>query len=277
MAGDGAGGGRRSPEPALGPAAGLKPFEYNTANLIAALSFYGTVERREGLTLVTSPVEHPAFNVAVLDAPVPDEAALLERAHEAASHFRNLLRGFNFYACEDLLDPRTARRLDTLLDPLRLVRILDAPGMEAEDLVAPARILPPLEFARVATPRERAAFTGLISSAFNIPYATARVLYEPAERWRTAFEAWVGYLAGEPVTCGAAVEEAEALGIYSVATLHGHRHCGCAEAIVRHAVAEHRTRGCRGPLVLQSTPDGRRLYRALGFRRTTRFAVYASH
>jgi len=277
MAGDGAGGGRRSPEPALGLEAGLKPFECNLANLIAALSFYGTVERRAGLTLVTSPVEHPAFNVAVLDAPVQDEAALLERANDASSHFRGLLRGFNFYACEELLDARTARRLDTLLDPLRLMRILDAPGMETQELEAPARILPPLEFAPVATPRERAAFTGLISSAFNIPYATARVLYEPAERWRTAFEAWIGYLAGEAVTCGAAIEEAGALGIYSVATLQGHRHHGCAEAIVRHAVAEHRSRGYSGPLVLQSTPDGRRLYRALGFRRTTRFAVYATH
>ena len=276
MAGDGAGGGCRPPEPALG-LAGRRPFEYNTANLIAALSFYGTVERRAGLTLVTSPVEHPAFNVAVLDAPVPDEAALLARANEAVGHFQALLRGFNFYACEDLLDPRTARRLDTLLDPLRLMRILDAPGMETQELEAPARILPPLEFAPVATPRERAAFTGLISSAFNIPYPTARVLYEPAERWRTAFEAWVGYLAGEAVTCGAAVEEAGALGIYSVATLRGHRRCGCAEAMVRHIVAELRARGCSGPLVLQSTPDGRRLYRALGFTRTTRFSVYASH
>ena len=34
--------------------------------------------------------------------------------------------------------------------------------------------------------------------------------------------------------------------------------------------------GFSGPLVLQSTPDGRRLYRAMGFRRTTRFAVYAT-
>ena len=55
----------------------MKPFEYNTANLIAALSFYGTVEQRAGLTLVTSPVAHSAFNVAVIDASAPDQAALL--------------------------------------------------------------------------------------------------------------------------------------------------------------------------------------------------------
>jgi GNAT superfamily N-acetyltransferase len=254
----------------------VQPFEYNNANLIAALSFYGTTERRAGMTLVTSPVEHSAFNVAVIDAPPPDQAALLACVDQAARHFRRLLRGWNFYACEDLLGARAARQLDDLLDPFGLVRILDAPGMEAQDLAAPSHPLPDLDFEPVANARERQAFTGLIAAAFHIPYPTARVLYEPEERWRCALEAWVGYFDGQPVTCGAAVEHAGALGIYSVATLANHRRRGCAEAVVRHAVAQRRQRGFLGPLVLQSTPDGRRLYRALGFRRTTRFAVYAT-
>ncbi len=254
----------------------MQPFEYNTANLIAALSFYGPAERRAGLTLVTSPVQHSAFNVAIIDAPVADETDLLARVHAASKHFRGLMRGWNFYACEDLLLPRMARRLDDLLDPLRLARILDAPGMEAMELEAPVREPPPLRFEPVADDRQRQAFTGLIAAAFHIPYATARVLYEPEERWHNALQAWVGYLDGQPVTCGAAIEHAGALGIYSVATTPEHRRRGCAEAIVRHAVAERRRRGFAGPLVLQSTPDGRRLYRALGFKRTTRFAVYAT-
>ena len=169
-----------------------------------------------------------------------------------------------------------ARRLDALLDPLRLARILDAPGMETMELEAPVREPPPLRFEPVANDRQRQAFTGLIATAFHIHYPTARVLYEPEERWHNALQAWVGYLDGQPVTCGAVIEHAGALGIYSVATLPEHRRRGCAEAIVRHAVAERRRCGFAGPLVLQSTPDGRRLYRALGFKRTTRFAVYAT-
>jgi len=254
----------------------LLPFEYNTANLIAALSFYGEAQRRDGFTLITSPVEHAAFNVAVIDTPAPDDGAVLARVNAAAEHFRSLRRGWNFYACEDYLDPRTARRLDNLLDALGLNRILDAPGMEAQDLTAPEHGLPSLDFAPVTNGRERTAFTGLIATAFHIPYPTARVLYEPEERWQCALEAWMGYLNGEAVTCGAVIEEAGALGIYSVATMAGHRRHGCAEAIVRYAVNEHRQRGFAGPLVLQSTPDGRRLYRALGFKRTTRFSVYAT-
>ena len=254
----------------------LKPFEYNTANMIASLSFYGKREKRRGMTLVTAPVNHSAFNVAVIDEPAEDEADLLFRVNEAASYFRSLGRGWNFYVCEDMLAARTARRLDLLLDGMGLVRILDAPGMETDELDPPEREMPELEYQPVTTPGARSAFTNLISIAFRIPYDTAKVLYLPEERWHTALRGWVGFMDGAPVTCAATMQDAAALGIYSVATLREHRRRGCAEAIVRHAVASYRQGGFSGPLVLQSTPDGRRLYRAMGFRRTTRFAVYAT-
>ena len=259
-----------------------KPFEYNTANLIASLSFYGAREQRRGMTLVTAPVSHSAFNVAVIDSAAPDEADLLFRVNEAAEHFRALKRGWNFYACEDMLDSRTARRLDLLLDEMGMVRILDAPGMETDELEEPQHHLPQLQFEPVASARARLAFTGLVSIAFHVPYETAKVLYLPEERWRpvehlhTALQGWVGYLDGSPVTCAATMDHAGALGIYSVATLKECRRHGYAEAVVRHAVAEHAKLGDPGPLVLQSTPEGRRLYRAMGFRRTTRFAVYST-
>jgi len=154
-----------------------KPFEYNTANLIAALSFYGAREQCRGMTLVTAPVSHSAFNVAVVDAPASDDADLLFRVHEASEHFRALGRGWNLYACEDMLDSRTARRLDLLLDEMGMARILDAPGMEADELEAPLRKLPELQYEPVSTARARLAFTGLVSTAFHVPYETAKALY----------------------------------------------------------------------------------------------------
>ena len=117
---------------------------------------------------------------------------------------------------------------------------------------------------------------------FHVPYDTAKTLYLPEERWRpeegspTALQGLVGYLDGSPVTCAATMEHAGVLGVYSVATLKEYRRNGYAEAVVRHAVSEYRKRGSSGRLVLQSTPEGRRLYRAMGFRRTTRFAVYST-
>ena len=277
MADNGVGRGCRSLEPDVkSELAPRKPFEYNTANLIASLSFYGKREQRRGMTLVTAPVNHSAFNVAVIDDAAKDEVDLLFRANEAASHFHSLGRGWNFYVCEDMLDTRTARRLDLLLDGMGLVRILDAPGMEAEELDEPQRDVPELRYEPVTMPAARSAFTTLISIAFRVPYETAKVLYLPEDRWHSGLQGWVGWMDGAPVTCAALMEEAGALGIYSVATLKAHRHRGYAEAIVRHIVADRRRHGFAGPLILQSTPDGRRLYRAMGFRRTTRFAVYST-
>ena len=253
-----------------------RPFEYNTANLIESLSFYGERQRIDGLTLITAPVSHAAFNVAIVDTPAADETELLFRVNAASNHFGRLDRKWNFYACEDMLDPRSARHLDALLDPMGMVRILDAPGMEAEQLDTPRHRLPELRCAAVKNADTRGDFGHLISAAFSIPAYTATVLYEQEERWHGSLRAWVGYSGDKPVCCGAAVEHAGVLGVYSVATLQEHRRKGYAEAIVRHIVAEYRRRGFAGPLVLQSTPDGRRLYREMGFTRTTRFAVYAT-
>jgi ribosomal protein S18 acetylase RimI-like enzyme len=213
----------------------------------------------------------------VLDAPAADATELLFRVNAAANYFKSLDRGWNFYVCEDLLDPRTVRKLDDLLDGMSLIRILDAPGMETAELDEARRELPVLDFAPVGDDRTRKTFTELISDSFHIPYPTAKVLYEPEERWHARLRAWVGYASdGTPATCAAAVVHAGALGIYSVATAPERRRRGHAEAIVRHMVSTIREGGFAGPLVLQSTPDGRRLYRAMGFRRTTRFAVYAT-
>jgi ribosomal protein S18 acetylase RimI-like enzyme len=179
--------------------------------------------------------------------------------------------------CEDLLDPRTVRKLDTLLDAMGLVRILDAPGMETPELDEPRRELPALQVDAVADERTRKVFTELISDSFHIPYPTAKVLYEPEERWRARLRAWVGFEGdGVPVCCAASVVHAGAMGIYSVATAPARRRRGHAEAIMRRMVTTIRAEGFEGPLVLQATPDGRRLYRAMGFHRTTRFAVYAT-
>lgn len=259
-----------------------EPFAYNTANLIASLSFYGVREQRRGITLVTAPVTHSAFNVAIVDAPAVDDADLLFRVNEAGEHFRALKRGWNLYVCEDMLDARTVRRLDTLLDGMRMVRILDAPGMETDRLDTPRREPPELQYETVTTARARLAFTGLVALAFHVPYDTARVLYLPEERWQpnkqwnSVLRGWVGYLNGAPVTCAALMDYAGVWGIYSVATLKECRRRGLAEAVVRHMVAEYGSQRVAAPLVLQSSPEGRKLYRAMGFHRTTRFAVYAT-
>jgi len=149
------------------------------------------------------------------------------------------------------------------------VRILDAPAWKHRSSRRPARRLPELDFEPVANARERQRSTGMIAARSTSPTRRARVLYEPEERWRTALEP--GWLFRRRAGDLRPPWNTPARGHLFRGDAGRHRRQGCAEAVVRHAVAEPPARLQPGRLVLQSTPDGRRLT-ALGLRRTTRFA-----
>ena len=148
--------------------------------------------------------------------------------------------------------------------------------MEAEAFPAPRRPLPELEFRLVADRETRAGFSRLVTACFHIPPSIAALIYEHDEPWHTPLEIWLGYHNGQAVTSVAVIGAAGALGIYSVATMPGWRGRGYAEAVMRYAVDRQRAKGVEGPLVLQSSPAGLELYRKLGFRRVTRYFVFAS-
>ena len=258
----------------------MHPWERNAANLAAALSFYGRVTLEPGLRLITSWVEHPVFNIALLDGPAPDppgqEATELDRRIERAeAHYRARNRSWSFWVCEHLVGPRTMRRIARIFDAHGMASIGEPPGMEADELPPPARPLPPLEILPATEARVREDFAGIAHQCFFIPPHLAREVYLDPARWGAPVQILVGYAGGRAVTAAAFIEAAGALGIYSVGTIPGYRGRGYAEAIMRHGVDEFRRQGVRGPLVLQSTPAGMDLYRRLGFRRVTRYFVFS--
>ena len=59
-----------------------------------------------------------------------------------------------------------------------------------------------------------------------------------------------------------------------VATLRAHRKLGCAEAIMRHALAEARRDWGLERTVLHATPAGLPVYRRMGYHGVTRFLFY---
>lgn len=156
--------------------------------------------------------------------------------------------------------------------------LVESPGMEIGDFSEPPRrLLPPLECRRVDNDESRAAFRLIVEICFQIPHDIARVIYDDPARWDFPLAVWLGYADGEPVVSAAVNQAAGAVGIYSVATMPAYRGRGYAEALMRHAVQDLRNRGAAGPIVLQSSPAGLELYRKLGFSRTTRFFIYATH
>ena len=254
----------------------MNPIDRNVTNLVASLSFYGHVEERADLILITAPVAFSVFNIAMLSRPLPDDGAFRERLRTAAQHYQGLRHSWSFWICEDFINGRTLRRLHDEAEAFGLVCIAEPPGMELDDLPPPTRPLPALEFKPINDSAMRATFARMANACFQIPPMVASAVYEDAERWKSPVRMWIGYHNGVAVTSAATVEGGGALGIYSVGTLAEWRGKGCAEAVMRHAVRRAREDGASGPLVLQSSHSGLPLYRALGFKKITRYSVFAT-
>jgi len=255
----------------------MRPWERNSANLFASLSFYGPAESLAGVRLITSRVAYSVFNIALLADPVADiEGEIDRRIQLAGAHYQRFNRQWSFWICEDLLGTRTSRRLMRIFESHGLHCIADSPGMEADDLPAPRRSLPKLDYRLVGDAATRRDFSCIVAQCFHIPASIAHIIYEGSEPWNAPLEIWLGYHEGQPVTSAAVIDAAGSLGIYSVATMPQWRGKGMAEAIMRHAITDIRSRGAHGPLVLQSSPAGLDLYRRLGFRRVTRYFVFAT-
>jgi ribosomal protein S18 acetylase RimI-like enzyme len=259
----------------------MKPWERNAANLAASLAFYGPVEQRAGLRLITSRVSFSVFNIALLDAEVPDPfhpavCELDRRLETAGEHYSARNREWSVWVCEHLLGQQTSRRLMKICEAHGLNCIAESPGMEADDFPPRRRALPELVYRLASDRATRRDFAHIVTACFHIPATISAIIYEHDEPWQTPLDIWLGYRDGQAVTSAAVIPAAGGLGIYSVATLPAWRGRGYAEAVMRHAVEDQRAKGVAGPLVLQSSPAGLDLYRKLGFRRVTRYFVFST-
>jgi ribosomal protein S18 acetylase RimI-like enzyme len=257
----------------------MKPFERNALNLLESLSFYGhatgrgRVETTTGVKLIASGVSYSVFNIALLTGPVADiDGELERRIHVAGAFFRDLGAPWSFWICEDFLGRRTARKAHQLFDRQGMVCIAESPGMEAWPLPPPRRALPEIECRRVGDEATRADFAHLVSTSFQVPYPLATEIYTREAAWNGSLEGYVGYVGEKAVSSAALIEAGGVVGLYSVSTLPAWRRKGFGEALMHGALA---AKPPTSAIVLQSSRAGLRLYYEMGFRRVTRFFVYA--
>lgn len=249
----------------------------NARNLTAALSGYGEMTRRSGVLMITAPVAYSVFNIALMEAAAPEvEGELARRIRLARQHYEAMGYPWSFWICENDLGRREMRRLFETFANEGMSCIAESPGMDVAELREEWRRLPALDFRPVEDEWARADFSMIVCASFHIPPAMAAAVYLGPEFWSGRLKAWVGYHRGRAVTTAAAVDSGGVLGLYSVATLPEYRRMGFGEVAVRHAVARAREAGANGPLVLQSSSGAYSLYRELGFRRRTRFFIFAT-
>ncbi|HXN45384.1 MAG TPA: hypothetical protein VN893_02010 [Bryobacteraceae bacterium] len=233
----------------------------------------GEMRALAGVSVASSGVQYSMFNSAVLTAPVASPRELRQRIETAAGFFETRGLAWSFWVCQGWLESGVRGVVADIFYRCGLHEVAELPGMEAQRLEPAARPLPSLEFRRVCNAATRADFSAIMTVAFGLPPQVAREIYEPAGTWDAGLTGWLGYSGNVAVTSAATFATGSAVGIYAVGTPVVHRRRGFAEAVVRHAVAE---AGADRLSVLESSEAGLLLYRRLGYRTVTRYAVFAT-
>lgn len=251
-------------------------------NLRATMKFFGQasgtgdVDEREGLLLIDSGVNYSVFNIAMLTSPIETAAELTCRIHSGATYFGGRNTRWSLWLAEEHLPPAVRMRTHALFASEQMRRLTEAPGMLAERLAPPARRLPAMEYRPVEGPAERADFAHITSVCFDIPFATCQVVYGNPQAWRHDYHGYVGYVDRTAVATAAVVVAADAIGLYSVATLPQHRRRGYAESLMRQVIGAYtKTTGIERT-ILQATRAGFQMYAKMGYRPVSHFTVYMS-
>ena len=255
---------------------GFEPLEENLRAMLAAFGRArpsGETCELAGVAVASSAVQYSMFNSAVLTAPVARPRELAERIETAAGFFEKRGLPWSFWVCQGWIEKAVRGVVADLFYGRGLHLVAELPGMHAETLAPPARPLPELEYRRVSDARTRADFTYVMIAAFGLPPPVARAIYESEGTWSGGFTGWVGYRGGVAATTAATLARPSAVGIYAVGTPPAHRRRGYAEAVMRHALAQ---AGAETPSLLEASESGLLLYRRLGYRTVTRYAVFAS-
>lgn len=250
------------------------------ANLRETLKFFahsndrGAIVESDRNLMVYSGIDYGVFNTVTLKAPVESESDLHDHISEAEAYFRGLGARWSFWICQDLLSPFVARRLRRICESRRLRLLSEPPGMLLNSLQPVRRFPPELLVREVETDQDRLAFSGILSTTFDLPYPICRDVYAAERSWGKGYRGWVAWVNGEPVATTACVVAADVIGIYSVGTMPNWRRHGVAEALMRQVLGQVSTETGIEQSILQSTIDGYRIYQRMGYRRVTQFSIF---
>lgn len=224
--------------------------------------------RREGLTLVASPLEGPGFNYATALGTPLKLASLLPIAGD---FFGDKPGGWGI-----LVEGGAGSPMEAELQAAGYVVAEDEPAFVLPTISRRPRHAPPgLEW-RVARDRATLAdYRTVAMAAFGAPIEMAQQFTPDGMCDDDALAFVVGYLEGLPVTGAMMALAAGAATIAGVATLEPHRGRGLGAAATLAAVDEGAARGARYAS-LRSGPRSVPLYQRLGFQYACRHTTYAA-
>lgn len=235
----------------------------------------------EGVSIASLGAAFQMFNAAFLSAPVASCEDLESRIRSAHDVFAARGLAWAFWIGEDWLDRPVRRVLTRVLESHGLHAVSEMPSMAAESLREPTRLsrawrpLPQLDVRRAECAGTMADFRAVGSVCFHVPAVWFGEVFDDSLPSRP-FTCWVAYRDSRPVATAATVVSDGVIGLYNVATVPEARGKGYAEVITRHAIASTARESGLRRVILQSTAQGERLYRRLGFREISRVVVFNS-
>jgi ribosomal protein S18 acetylase RimI-like enzyme len=231
----------------------------------SATSALGEVDQKREVLLVDVGAPVPQFNIAFVPHPERDleAAAIVAREFFGAKQhpYRVVIRDDQIDACDDALRKAGLARVDDI-PGMTLARIPDTPPRC--DGVSFRRV----DDAKTLDDFSRTAFIG-----FGLPERAAGHFLTEDLAALPAFEAFVGYVDGQPACTSALFETAGVAGVYWVATLEAHRGRGLGESATWAAVEAGRRRGLPYAC-LQASAMGRPVYTRMGFEVDRQYVRY---
>lgn len=240
----------------------------------ARQSARGEVLRLPEVDIASSNVPWVMLNAAFPPGPVNTEAELLRAATAAARYFQPRRLGWTLALCEPRVAPAVRARAAALLAPLGLAPSVVSTGMVAERLLPPSRPPPRLEMRATREARVRADLADINALSYDVAPATGRQVFDLPAFFSSEHRGFVGYRHEQAATCASVLRLGGVAYVSMVATHPAHRFLGCAEAVIRHGLAEARRDWGLERTVLHATPTGLPVYRRMGYRPVTRFQFY---
>ena len=238
------------------------------------------VAELQGVSIASLGATFQMFNAAFLNCPVAARADLETRLTCARDFFAARQLPWAFWICEDWLARPARRALTGTCEFFGLRAAAEMPGMAADSLREPkrwpsSRSLTRLQIQRADASPAMSDFRAIGSICFHVPPVWFSEVFDDTIPSRD-FTCWVAYRDSLPVSTAATVVSDGVIGLYNVATLPDERGKGYAEAVTRHAIAAASRESGLNRVILQSTAQGERLYKRLGFREVSRVVVFNS-
>jgi GNAT superfamily N-acetyltransferase len=233
----------------------------------------GGATRLPGLLIANGRSALPFMNVALVTAPLVDEADLAARIAEAASAFRRHELHWLFVVSDHFVPEGLRPRLTEACTAAGLQPMMRMYGMATEALTAPAAPPPALSFKVVETQALREAVGDINAAAYGMPTDICRAVTGIPDLWKDMLGV-VGMLGTTPVAsaCVAAIDDIAYVAL--VATDPAHQRKGYADAVMRRALAEAKTEWGITRTVLHATPAGQPVYQRMGYENAVSFEAF---